>query len=100
MDAFVDNLRFDLVPKLAVGARRGASIGRPTVARTPVAQTSSLDAVASLIAWPVRPSGSNVTCESGRSSRFRPGTQPGPQIFIGTGKPQHAEIVEPMADDL
>jgi hypothetical protein len=50
MDAFVDNLRFDLVPKLAVGARPGASIGGLSVARTPVLSTSSFDAIASLIA--------------------------------------------------
>jgi hypothetical protein len=50
MDAFVDNLRFDLVPKLVVSTRRGASIARLTVARTPVLLTSSFDAIASLIA--------------------------------------------------
>jgi len=47
MDAFVDNLRFDLVPKLAVGAPRDASLASLTIARTPFLSTSSFDAIAS-----------------------------------------------------
>ena len=100
MDTFVDNLRFDLV--LAVGARRGASIGRLTVARTPALSISSFRChrVVDIATRSTNPSRSNVSRESARSLSFRPGTQTGSQILIGTGKPEHAEIVEAMADDL